>query len=133
VREVQAADGSSFVVALHPDITSWVTFDMVVDKRDGDMYRAHADGKVIGQLQFFRDFPRQGMLGIRTMGVDPDYQRRGVGGALIEKLYTDNPGWRIDPGTTTEAGLALVRRALETEPMVREMINPYYEEKTTGY
>lgn len=133
MREVAASDGTTFRVVTAPDVSSWVTFSLTHDRRNGDVYHAHADGKVVGELRFFRGFPAPRALGIQHMGVDPDYQRRGVGSALIQQLYADNPGWTIDPGTTTEQGLAFARRLLAVEPTARAQVYPHYVEKTTGY
>lgn len=135
MHEVTAADGTSFTVNNdHPvRCLQWATIELVHDKREGDVYRALDGDKIAGELRFIRDFPKPGTITIRTIGVVPEYQRRGVAGTLLERLGADNPDWNIDPGTITAAGQAFAHYVLATEPRAREKLYPYYEEKTTGY
>ena len=119
------------------DVSDWVEIRHVEDRRNGNLYSAYdislESQPVIGTLQYIRDFPQLGCVSIRQMGVRPDYQRKGVASALLERFRADNPDYKIDPGVTTEIGLSFTRHILAHEPEAPRALMPNYVEKTVGY
>lgn len=134
MREVSAKDGSSFQVAA-ADLSDWTTITHEENRRDGDLYTiwANDDPHPIGSLQYLKGFPEPMTLTIRDIGVRPEYQRRGVATALLEKLRADWPEYKVDPGVTTEMGLRFTRHILATEPEGPIALARTYEGKTVGY
>lgn len=72
--------------------------------------------------------PREGNEAyINSIIVHPDFQGQGVAQALIERLNSDYPQHKINPGMTTPKGYGLVQRLKKIIPNAEEKISPEYE------
>jgi len=131
MREVKTPQGSFFVNA--PDVSDWTKIIHIEDKK-GNKYEIYDDsGDLIGALEYLRDRPLPRWLTIINMGVVAEHQHKGVGKALLQQMRIDHPDYYVDPGVTTEAGLAFCRHVLATEPEAEKAKAPTYQEKSVGY
>ena len=64
---------------------------------------------------------------INSIIVHPDFQGQGVAQALIERLNSDHPEHKINPGVTTPKGFGLVQRLKKIIPDSEEKISPDYK------
>src|SRR5207302_174173 len=90
------------------------------DFKRGHYYEAIEDRKVVGSLRYIKGFPKPDVITIHEMTIDPDYQQRGVGIALLHRLHEDNPGHLIDPGHPNEEAYAFIEEIWENEPRVAQ-------------
>jgi len=79
----------------------------------------HPNGQDRIGLMNFSVYPHeydQPRVYINAMDTHPDFQRQGVGTALMQRLVNDHPGHQIDFGETSAAGTALRDRVLKDVP-----------------
>lgn len=108
--------------------------EMEVD-RDGYHFGAFADNKLVGVVSLFRE---GGDFQFRKLAVDPPYQRRGVGTALLNRVTdfaTENGGERIWCNARTNAigfyltsgyhqtGQTFAKNGLDYEIMEKQLIS----------
>ena len=66
--------------------------------------------------------PDKKRVDVDLLQVDPDFQKDGVGEALIRRLHGDYPDHKINPGSLSPDGQAFYLRMLEKEPAARDLV-----------
>jgi GNAT superfamily N-acetyltransferase len=98
----------------------WATVRHVMDFKRGHRFEAVVDGEIVGLLRYAPNWPKPGVIIIHELVVDPEYQDRGVGVALIYKLHKNHPTFLIDPGSPNDKALEFIRQIWESEPRVAQ-------------
>ena len=64
---------------------------------------------------------------INSIIVHPEFQGQGIAQALIERLNSDHPEYRINPGVTTPKGFGLVQQLKKLIPDSEAKMSPNYK------
>jgi len=77
------------------------------DSPGRDMYNGYMaafdNGKNIGYIDYNLD-QAQKKATVAMISVDEEYRRQGIAEALLDSFLTENPGYEVSPGYTTEEG-----------------------------
>lgn len=100
----------------------WAKVHHVMDFKRGHRYEAidKETQEVVGVLRYAPNWPKPGVIIIHDLIVEPDYQDKGVGVALIYQLHKNNPTFLINPGSPNRKALAFIKEIWASEPRVAE-------------
>lgn len=83
---VQAVLGDAIFLRLHPDwkLGQAEAITSICTNEERDVFVAATDGRTVGFVAVALNAFHERMGAIEIVGVDPDYQRRGIGARLTE-------------------------------------------------